>query len=116
MKNKVTEAPRIWQLTRWCCTSGQCVDCHLASPSETAMYKSPGRAVRRRIIHADKLTEETAKRMEKNWSGYDAKACLMPLSEASQKAIEDYRAGKLHWSQLTVVQKAVVVAEKSDAE
>jgi hypothetical protein len=56
---------RVWQVTRTCCTSGQCVLCH-----STGMR-------RRRIIHADKLTEQMAKTVEKNWSAYDAKASRM---------------------------------------
>jgi len=67
MKNAVTEAPRTWKVTRWCCTSGQCVEC----------YKTSHGRARRRIVHADNLTEEKAREMEKNWRNYDAKAVHM---------------------------------------
>lgn len=62
------ELARIWQVTRFCCTSGQCIECHA---------RSTGRQ-RKRIVHADKLTKPMAELMAKNWSRYDAKASQMP--------------------------------------
>jgi hypothetical protein len=67
-----TETPttndRVWQVTRFCCSSGMCLDCR-AIANGTA---------RKRIIHADRLTEATARTMARNWERYDAHASRMP--------------------------------------
>lgn len=57
-----------WQVTRFCCTSGMCLDCRAVANGKQ----------RKRIVHADNLTKATADKMVAGWSSYDAKASLMP--------------------------------------
>ena len=50
-------APRVWQVTRQCCTSGYCIDCHknnrLGKPA--------------RIVQADVLDKDAAEKMAAGW-------------------------------------------------
>lgn len=62
------EKAPIWQVTRFCCTSGMCIDCRAAANGTS----------RKRIVHADKITRELADRMVSGWKAYDAKVSLMP--------------------------------------
>lgn len=67
------ELARIWKVTRFCCTSGQCVDCHLrARPWRFSMEER-----RARITHASGLTKPLAETMAKNWRSYEAKVEAM---------------------------------------
>lgn len=67
------ENARIWKVTRFCCTSGQCVDCH----KRGGRWKISMTERRKRITHADKLTKPQATVMARNWSSYDAKVEAM---------------------------------------
>lgn len=62
----------IWKVTRFCCTSGMCVECHTKRG-----HKPVGSARRVRIVHADNLTKSMAERMVAGWSAYDAKVEAM---------------------------------------
>lgn len=57
-----------WQVTRFCCTSGMCLQCRGLGVLER----------RKRIIHADNVTKEIALKMEAGWPSYGAKASEMP--------------------------------------
>lgn len=59
----------IWKVTRYCCTSGLCVDCHTGGRG----YKVSTLERRKRITHADKLTKPMADKMTANWQSYGAK-------------------------------------------
>jgi transcriptional regulator CtsR len=59
------ELAPIWKVTRFCCTSGYCIDCHRRG--------GPGIKHRARITHADKLTKPMADKMTANWQSYAAK-------------------------------------------
>lgn len=60
----MTETTDRYIVTRTCCTSGQCVDCHTTG-------------VRRaRVVHADNLDKSMAERMVRGWSAYDAKMAV----------------------------------------
>jgi len=61
----------IWKVTRFCCTSGQCVDCK----QRGNLYGD--RSKRKRITHADNLNKAVADTMARNWRSYDAEAELM---------------------------------------
>jgi hypothetical protein len=63
------EAEPIWQVTRFCCTSGMCIECRAAANGRQRI----------RIVHADKLTKERADRMVAGWASYDAKVSRMPI-------------------------------------
>jgi hypothetical protein len=63
------ENAKIWKVTRFCCTSGQCVDCHLSG----RRYQVDMKERRKRITHADNLTKSVADQMSANWSLYDAR-------------------------------------------
>lgn len=65
------ENARIWKVTRFCCTSGQCVDCHLRGN----IYGDS--RLRERIVHADNITKPMAERMVSGWRAYDAKVEAM---------------------------------------
>jgi hypothetical protein len=67
------ENAKIWQVTRWCCTSGYCVDCH-----NRANGRPLGLERRARIVHANNLTKPLAERMVAGWAAYDAKLGQMP--------------------------------------
>jgi hypothetical protein len=60
-----------WIVTRNCCTSGLCAECHANGGKQ-------------RVIHAQGVSEATAKLMEKNWSAYAAKASPMPATAVSR--------------------------------
>jgi hypothetical protein len=60
-----------WQVTRNCCTSGQCVECHQRGTPRPA-----------RIVHADRLTKAAAQAMVVGWRAYDPQASQMPAGEA----------------------------------
>jgi len=64
------EAP-IWRVVRWCCRSGQCVECKLRGNLYGDMKK------RKRITHADKLNKAMADHMTANWREYGAETELM---------------------------------------
>lgn len=53
-----------WQVTRFCCTSGNCLDCR-------AVFNLKAR---KRVVHADKLTEAKARQMAANWAAHGAVA------------------------------------------
>lgn len=60
------ELAPIWKVTRFCCTSGLCFECH--------RHGNHGELRRRRrITHADNLTKPMADKMVAGWSAYDAK-------------------------------------------
>ena len=67
------ELARIWKVTRFCCTSGQCVDCHRRG----GRYKFSMLERRKRITHADNLTKPMAERMADGWRSYDARVEAM---------------------------------------
>lgn len=62
-----------WQVTRFCCTSGFCVDCHQRGNDGSL-------ARRQRIVHADRLTLQTARKMARGWASYEAEAVPMDAS------------------------------------
>lgn len=57
-----------WRVTRFCCTSGMCLDCRAVANGTK----------RKRVVHADKLTEAKARQMAANWSAHGAEAEPMP--------------------------------------
>lgn len=61
----------IWKVTRYCCTSGQCVDCKRRGN----LYGDLRR--RRRIVHAKNLTKPSADQMVAGWTTYDARTEAM---------------------------------------
>lgn len=65
------EQAKIWKVTRWCCTSGQCIECKLRGN----LYGD--RTKRARIVHADNLIKPFADRMAANWRAYEAKTEAM---------------------------------------
>ena len=67
------ELARIWKVTRFCCTSGQCIDCHQRGWE----WRISMTERRKRIVHADKLTKPQADLMARNWSNYTAKTEAM---------------------------------------
>jgi len=64
MTTKNGENARIWQVTRLCCTSGQCVECHK-------------NGTRTRIVHADNITRPFAERCAQGWAAYAPKVEAM---------------------------------------
>lgn len=56
-----------WQVTRNCCTSGNCIECHGKTPVGTPM----------RVVQMDNIDEPSAKMVAKNWAAYDAVAVPM---------------------------------------
>lgn len=67
------ELAPIWKVTRFCCTSGQCVDCHRSGRRwRVSMIER-----RKRIVHADNLIKSLAETMARNWAAYDAKVEAM---------------------------------------
>lgn len=63
------DGARVWQVTRFCCTSGQCFECR---------QRGHGRE---RIVHADRLTKKMADTMARNWASYDAMVSRMPEAQ-----------------------------------
>lgn len=62
------DARRDWQVTRWCCTSGLCRDCH-ARGNDGDLKR------RMRIVQVDRLTQVRAELAAATWHGaYGAKA------------------------------------------
>lgn len=61
----------IWKVTRFCCRSGQCVDCKLRGNLHGDMSK------RARITHIDKITKSRAQEIARNWNEFDAKTEAM---------------------------------------
>ena len=60
---------RTWQVTRFCCSSGMCLECRAVANGGT----------RKRIVHCDRLTRAKAEQMARNWSAhFEAKAEPMP--------------------------------------
>lgn len=57
-----------YRVTRWCCRSGMCIEC-------MAHVTMKGR---KRVVQADNLSEEMAKRYLIGWSDYDPKMEPMP--------------------------------------
>jgi hypothetical protein len=66
--NRMNDEPKNWQVTRFCCTSGQCIECRAMANGTK----------RKRVVQADRLTKKLAETVAKNWSSYDAKASEMP--------------------------------------
>jgi hypothetical protein len=64
------ELAPIWKMTRFCCTSGLCVECHKRG-NHGEMKR------RKRIVHADNLTKPMAEKMAANWGSYDPKVEAM---------------------------------------
>ena len=62
------EAGANWQVVRACCTSGMCISCRAAANGTN----------RKKVVHANFLTEAKAKEMAANWKSYEARAELMP--------------------------------------
>lgn len=62
------EAGAVWQVVRACCTSGMCISCR-AEANGTK---------RRKVLHADHLTEAVADRMVAGWAAYGARKERMP--------------------------------------
>lgn len=65
------ELAPIWKVTRFCCTSGMCVECKLRGN----LYGDTRK--RKRITHANKLTKPMADKMAANWRSYEAKVEAM---------------------------------------
>lgn len=57
-----------WRVTRFCCTSGMCIECRAVANGTK----------RKRIAHADRLTQDRAETIARNWSSYGATAEPMP--------------------------------------
>lgn len=66
----------IYQVTRFCCTSGQCVSCHMRG-NDGAISR------RARVVQIDKLSQASAKHVARNWASYGAQVELMPPTEES---------------------------------
>ena len=66
-----SENAPIWQVVRFCCRSGQCVDCKRRGN----LYGN--RKERARIVHANNLTKAKADEMTRNWHEFDATTELM---------------------------------------
>jgi len=58
-----------WQVTRNCCTSGQCVECHQRGTPRPA-----------RIVHAANVTKAYADQCVVGWAAY--KAVAAPMADA----------------------------------
>ncbi len=54
-----------YRVTRFCCRSGLCFDCHQRS-NHGNLHK------RERVVQADNLSKELAQRYVAGWSDYDA--------------------------------------------
>lgn len=67
------ELAPIWKVTRFCCTSGQCVDCHKSGKP----YRYSMTERRTRITHADNITKPLAEKMAAGWRDYDAEVEAM---------------------------------------
>ena len=70
----MTETEAIYNVTRWCCASGDCIDCHdRRNRCEAPLW--PHNAARVRVIQCKGLTKERAEVARKNWDirGYEAK-------------------------------------------
>jgi hypothetical protein len=52
-----------WKVTRFCCTSGMCLDCRAVARG----------GKRKRILHIGGLTKEKAEKIAANWPSYGAK-------------------------------------------
>jgi len=52
-----------YRVTRFCCRSGMCIACQAVATGRK----------RKRVVQADKLTEERAKQYVEGWRDYDAK-------------------------------------------
>lgn len=50
-----------YTVTRLCCTSGQCIDCHRSGKGKPA-----------RVVHAVGVSKELAEKMVSGWSAYAA--------------------------------------------
>ena len=60
-----------WQVTRFCCTSGNCFECL-------------GESTRKRIVHTYDVSEDWAHYVAHNWKMYESKAELMPTEGVEQ--------------------------------
>lgn len=58
----------IWQVTRFCCTSGQCITCRASATG----------GIRKVVVQIDKIDEKAARLIASNWSSYQALAGKMP--------------------------------------
>lgn len=67
-----------FQVTRFCCTSGLCVDCH----SRGGLI---GLARRQKVVQIDRLSKKTAIEIAANFSSYEGAAELMPTNEGKAK-------------------------------
>lgn len=66
---KITDIQKgIWQVTRFCCTSGQCITCRASATH----------GIRKVVVQIDKIDEKSARTIAANWSSYDALAGKMP--------------------------------------
>jgi hypothetical protein len=53
-----------WMVTRFCCTSGMCIECRAAANGGS----------RKRIVQMGNLSEASATTVARNWAAYDARA------------------------------------------
>ena len=56
-----------WKVTRYCCTSGLCFECHRRKNAGTLK-------ARRRVVQGEGYSRGYAEFVAKNWCLYDAKA------------------------------------------
>ena len=61
------ENAKIWQVTRFCCTSGMCLECRAVANGTK----------RKRIVHVRNVTKEFADRCAAGWRAYDPKVEMM---------------------------------------
>ena len=53
-----------WKVTRFCCTSGMCIQCRAVATGRKRI----------RVTQIDKLTKDRAEKIAENWHEYDGKA------------------------------------------
>lgn len=80
---------KLFNVTRWCCTSGDCIDCHERRDHGEAKAW-PHEAARVRIVQGKDLTREQAEKYFKGWNchGYEPKieeAAVSDTRLATQK-------------------------------
>jgi hypothetical protein len=63
---QVTRDTHAWRVMRFCCRSGNCLDCGAGF----------NKANRKWVVHANKLTKASADRMVAGWAEFGAKAEL----------------------------------------
>lgn len=70
----MTKTEKLYNVTRWCCTSGDCIDCH--QRRESGDYRMfPNTAARVRVVQCKELSKERAERARTNWNvnGFEPK-------------------------------------------